>query len=173
MNDARGRQTGWLGSFDATGPSGSTRPQKRPRLQAFHGAVNNSKLGIAKMTTATRTRGAKSTNSVISMTRREVANILGVHQDSVSRLLPEGLAAAVIAWGGHGRPMQFSGDAMRRWDLARRCRRGPRDGPCEGCKLVLEDCQAVGDHLLRSRHGYRGCRECRPPGRLVQPCNQT
>lgn len=104
-----------------------------------------------------------------SMTRREVAEMLDLHQDSVSRRLADGLASAVLQWGGRGKEMAFSRTAVLRWWRASTC---ARDGgrPCLPCRRVLEDTVAVAEHLLETRHGYGGCQECRTDWKVCQPC---
>ena len=103
------------------------------------------------------------------LSRRSVADLLGLHPDSVSRLSAEGLACAVVRFGGHGQAMAFDQGLALRWDRARRCRR-VNGKPCRQCRQVLEDCQAVGEHLLEERHGHGQCEECTPPGGLCGPC---
>lgn len=105
------------------------------------------------------------------ISRRELADLFSIHQDSVSRLLADGLACAVLAWGGRGLPMRFDlALALRFWKAMKCLRDGGR--PCEDCRGVLEDSKCVAEHLLEKRdHGHGGCRECRPPGRLCQPCS--
>jgi hypothetical protein len=78
--------------------------------------------------------------------RRTTASILGVHPDSITRLLRDGLASAVLQWGGHGKEMSFSRPLVLRWAGARHC-------PCARCRMVLEDCQVAGEHLITHRHG--------------------
>lgn len=108
-----------------------------------------------------------------TLTRREVARVLGVHQDSVSRLLGEGLAGAVLKWGGQGRNMVFSRALVLRWLYARDCRRGASGGRCWLCRSVLEDCQVVGEHLQASHHGvFERCEdpECGAQAGFGLPC---
>jgi P27 family predicted phage terminase small subunit len=104
------------------------------------------------------------------LTRRQVADLLGVHQDSVSRLLADGLAYGVVRWGGRSHPMTFSRERVMRWHRARQCRQGRA---CETCWFVLEDCQAVGEHLIQTRHGYGDCPECDCDWPLKQPCSAS
>lgn len=101
-------------------------------------------------------------------TRRESARKLDRHPDSVTRLLPEGLGYAVLAWGGRGKEMTFDPALVERWRLARDC--SLRRPDCSRCRVVLEDAEAVALHLIRWRHGHGGCAECRPPKALEQPC---
>ena len=42
------------------------------------------------------------------ITRRELATSVGVHPDSLSRVLADGLASAVLVWGGRGQEQRFS-----------------------------------------------------------------
>src|SRR4051812_25497717 len=86
------------------------------------------------------------------MTRRQVGELLGLHPDSVTRLLPDGLAAAVSHWGGASKEMTFDHALVLRWDRARSCR-NDAGRPCRACALVLEDCLAVAAHLIEARHG--------------------
>ena len=105
------------------------------------------------------------------MTRREVAAMLGMHVDSVTRNLQDGLASAVLKWGGHGKRMTFSRLMVLRWWRAKTC---TKDGGryCTICYWVLDDCLAVGEHLIEARHGvFEGCDEdCGYPGGIGQPC---
>jgi hypothetical protein len=88
-----------------------------------------------------------------------VAERLRVHQDTVTRLLPDGLAAAVLEWGGRGKAMAFDSLLVDRWDHARNCRR--RDGrKCSTCCTVTEDCQITGEHLIAEQHGHGECEMC-------------
>ena len=106
--------------------------------------------------------------NVDRMTRRYVADMLDLHPDSVTRSLP-GLAAAVLVWGGRGKEMVLSRRGVMRYIDARDCR---RDGGrrCRKCSYVLEDVMAVAEHLVKERHGYKECDECRPVGDVCQPC---
>jgi hypothetical protein len=101
--------------------------------------------------------------------RRELAEQLELHQDSLSRLMPDGLASAVIAWGGAGKPMTFSVEHALRFHRAYSCTRD-RGGPCAQCRRVLEDCRNIAEHLIDARHAFGGCALCRTPWPLVQPC---
>lgn len=51
-------------------------------------------------------------------TRREVAELLGVHADTLTRKLRDGLAAAVLEPGGQGAEMIFDLRLAYRWWLA-------------------------------------------------------
>jgi len=114
------------------------------------------------------------------ISRRDVAHLLDMHPDSVSRILHEGLSSAVLEWGGRGKTMTFSRVRVLRWWRARTCtRRGGR--PCSECAFVLEDCQAVGEHLMQARHGAEesceddenGPARCYPADwRVCQPCGR-
>lgn len=100
-----------------------------------------------------------------TLSRRQVARLLDVHVDSVSRLLHDGLAAAVVRWGGHGKTMSFDREQVERWLQSRHC-------GCLDCRTVREDLAAVGEHLLETHHGFRGCLECGKgcDWKLRQPC---
>lgn len=52
------------------------------------------------------------------VTRRELATLLKVHQDTISRKLADGLAAAVVKRGRHGEAMVFDLRLAYRWWLA-------------------------------------------------------
>ena len=104
-----------------------------------------------------------------TMTRREVADFVGVHVDTITRLLTEGLGCAVARWGGHSKRMAFSRDLVVRWNDARLCKRGPGGGPCAKCTDVLEDCIYTAEHLMKARHGHGGCEECTAPWLLGKP----
>ena len=105
------------------------------------------------------------------LTRREVAKILDRHPDSVSRLLHEGLACAVLQWGGRGKEMRFSRKQLERWRRARACRDTGRW--CKACNEVLYDTEAIAEHLLETKHGYGGCQECRVTWKVCQPCGDA
>ena len=116
------------------------------------------------------------------MSRREVASQLDVHPDSVTRLLPDGLAGAVLRWGGSSKRMVFSRALVQRWDLARRCPQRAGGRGCEPCHTVLDDCQAAGAHLLLAGHGILdscssvdefGERDCFAQKTFSQPCRQV
>jgi len=91
------------------------------------------------------------------VTRREVADMLNLHPDSISRALHDRLGVAVLEWGGAGKEMKFSAALVQSWNLARSC--WSRDGqPCAICSLCLEDYAVVARHLIESRHGVlTGC----------------
>ena len=109
-------------------------------------------------------------NSTETIGRREVARRLGLtHQDSVSRLLGDGLLYAVVTRGGRGKLMRFDRGRVERWRLARECRR-VGGGPCPTCALILEDAAAVAEHLATARHAAGGCQECRATWGLAEPC---
>lgn len=86
------------------------------------------------------------------MSRREVADLLGIHPDSVSRNLHDGLASAVIAWGGRGKTMYFSRLRVLRWWRSKTCTANA-GRPCRKCLDSLEECAALGEHLIAARHG--------------------
>lgn len=110
------------------------------------------------------------------LSRREVAEMLNLHPDSISRLLPEGLASAVTRWGGSGKSMIFSRMLVSRWQRARLCFRN-QGRPCVECLIVTDDCQVGAEHLLEVRHGAfetcgRGDDFCgHPSGEFCQPCS--
>ena len=104
-----------------------------------------------------------------SITRRELATSVGVHPDSLSRVLADGLASAVLVWGGRGQEQRFSLALAHRFIGAWRCR---QHRECAQCARVLEDCQAVAEHLIGTRHGYGGCLECRITWEVCQPCGR-
>lgn len=106
-----------------------------------------------------------------TLTRREVAGLLNLHPDTITKQLVEGLGCAVTRWGGRGKPMIFSAEMVKRWDRARSCRCGAQGRSCKACALVLEDAQLVAEHLLETRHGYGKCRMCRADWPLQQPCS--
>ena len=111
-------------------------------------------------------------NKADSLSRRQVADLLGLHPDSVTRALADGLASAVIKWGGSGKRMAFSQALVWRWERARSCHRnGGR--PCLECSIVREDAEVVALHLLEVRHGVlESCgRDCGYPGEICQPCS--
>ena len=92
------------------------------------------------------------TETTDRMTRREVAAMLGMHADSVTRNLADGLGSAVLAWGGRGKTMTFSRLRVLRWWRAKTCtRNGGRQ--CRDCWNALEECEALADHLIEKRHG--------------------
>jgi hypothetical protein len=111
-----------------------------------------------------------------TLSRRELAKLLHIHPDSVSRNLTAGLACAVTRWDSRGRAMLFDRAQALRWAGAFRCpSKALSWTPCRRCWTVMEDCAAVGEHLAEARHGYAGCVEC---GRgmdwqLGQPCQQS
>lgn len=101
-----------------------------------------------------------------TLTRREVAVLLELHPDSITRLLSEGLASAVIRWGGRGKEMAFSRALVLRWDAARTCHNGAAGGPCGACRLVLEDGSISGRHVQAAQHGV--FERCKAPGCGIQ-----
>ncbi len=106
-----------------------------------------------------------------ALSRRECGELLGLHPDSVTRALGDGLASAVVRWGGRGKTMAFSRLMVLRWQRARLCtRNGGR--PCRECNLVLDRAAAVASHLLEKRHGVLdSCSDdCGYPGGICQPC---
>jgi len=105
-------------------------------------------------------------------TRRQVGELLGLHPDSVTRSLHEGLACAVLAWGGRGKEMVFDRAQVERWRRSMACATSGRPW-CPPCYDVRYDCHAVAEHLLQTRHGLSGCRECNCPWPLVQPCEAS
>jgi hypothetical protein len=116
-------------------------------------------------------RGGRPFAAADRVTRRELARRLDVHQDTVSRVLPDGLADAVTGWGGRGKPMVFDWQRARRWALARACPDLARLGyRCVACRSVLEDCGTVGAHLLAVRHAAGGCPDCGCAWPVTMPC---
>jgi hypothetical protein len=103
-----------------------------------------------------------------SISRRALAERFGVHPDSLSRLMSAGLAIAIAEWGGRGKEQLFSFERAERFMRAWRCRQQRQQ--CWYWSRVLEDCQAVAEHLITQRHVYGECRDCTPPPRLCQPC---
>ena len=104
------------------------------------------------------------------ISRRELAHLLGVHPDSVSRMLPDGLAVAVVEWGGRGKETLFDQPlALRFWN-AKTCPIARSGGYCYFCRSALEDCKNVGEHLIEARHAYGGCSECRCTHEVTAPC---
>jgi hypothetical protein len=116
---------------------------------------------------ATRATAAAGATSTATMGRHEVATRLGIHQDTVTARLRDGLAAAVLEWGGHGKLMTFSRVYVERFGTAWNCRREGRR--CTACCLALEDLAAVGEHLLEARHGVGGCELCTAPAGVLRP----
>lgn len=116
------------------------------------------------------------------ITRREAADLFpggGVHPDTVTRCLPDGLGACVVEWGGHSRPMLLSRALTLRWLSARNCRRRANGQGCWHCRSVLEDCQVVARHLIQARHSaleilepcpFDGEELCGHPGGFCEPC---
>jgi hypothetical protein len=113
-------------------------------------AFRSSTTGAASACVFERVTRETALSALIS--RRDVAKLAGLHQDSISRLLVDGLAGAVIEWGGHGREMRFSKQLVGHWLKARACRRRGERG-CRECLLKLENFEASGEHLLDVRHG--------------------
>lgn len=139
-----------------------------PQVMKFPKAVNNNGAKTVRFTT-------KDLRADKKLSRREVAQLLRLHPDSVSRILPEGLGSAVTSWGGRSKRMQFSRWMVLRWDRARSCRRYGGT-PCVLCKLVLEDAQVVAKHLLEVRHGVgESCdpKNCGYVGGISPPCGLT
>lgn len=109
-------------------------------------------------------------NNKNSLSRKAVADLLNVHPDSVSRLLHEGLASAVLEWGGHSKTMAFSRPLFERWQFLRACPARRRQQHCSVCWHAAEDIQALAEHLLEARHGYGGCELCTVDWPVSQPC---
>jgi hypothetical protein len=105
--------------------------------------------------------------------RAQVAELLSCHPDSLGRLFDKGLGSAVIAWGGHSKPMVFSTVLVLRWVGAWKCST-PRDGRrCHACWSIFEDCAILAPHLREQRHGILetcGDEDCVVPSRLGTPC---
>lgn len=87
------------------------------------------------------------------LNRDQAAQLLGCHRDTLTHLLSEGAASAVLEWGGHGRQMFFSEALLVAWQQARDCRRGHGWRRCFKCWLFLEDAETVASHLVAVRHG--------------------
>ena len=104
-----------------------------------------------------------------AMTRPQVAQLLGLHADSVTRQLREGVGCALLKFGGHGKASVFSRLLVSRWAHAARCRRSNGE-PCYQCRLVVEDARAVAEHLLEAGHGYGHCTFCVASWNLCLPC---
>ena len=101
--------------------------------------------------------------------RRSLAKLLRLHPDSVTRLLSDGLAVAVIEWGGRGKEMVFDRAlALRFWN-ASTCRAWS-GRPCWYCRSTIEDCRNTGEHLKADRHGYGQCPECHWDQPTCGPC---
>lgn len=103
------------------------------------------------------------------LSRRGVARLLSITPDSVSRLVPEGLGYAVTARRGRGGALTFDVALVTRWWRLRACQRAG-GGPCQSCRLALEDALAVTEHLAAAGHCHGACPECRAPGGLIEPC---
>ena len=113
----------------------------------------------------------------IKLTRRELAKAYRVHADTITRLMADGLASAVLVWGGRGKLTVFSNALADRFEFARRCDAGASGGRCARCRLVLEDAKYVAEHLMQARHGiFDPCTQpdpegdCHPPTRFSAPC---
>lgn len=99
------------------------------------------------------------------LTRQDVAAVLQCHPDSVTRKLGNGLASAVVRWGGRSKTMIFSELFVLRFHRAMSC-------GCDQCRLVVEDMQDFGAHLTEARHGvFQVCGyDCLHTGGFCQPC---
>ena len=104
--------------------------------------------------------------------RRDVADLLGLHPDRVSHLMHEGLAGCVLEWGGHGREIVFDAGQVERWRRARACEKSGRPW-CPECANVRFDIEATAEHLVETRHGLGGCRECKVDYPLCKPCEAS
>ena len=107
------------------------------------------------------------------VSRRELANVFRMHQDTATRLLADGLGSAVLTWGGRGKQMVFSYALAERFEFARLCDAGPTGGRCGRCRTVLEDARYVAAHLIQARHGiFAPCTDpdCEPPTQFSAPC---
>lgn len=156
------RVGGWV-RFSAAATRAGKRGLRIPKIYRNCISVNNCYQGA--------TMPKKTVRRVEPVSRRDVAEMLNLHVDSVSRCLHEGLSSAVVVWGGSGREMQFDKALVQRWEFARTCRRDS-GGPCAQCRRVLEDCKCAGDHLLDARHGIH--ESCNPDTcgqwRFCLPC---
>lgn len=185
--DATGRPA--TGTTDAPPPGGALGSSAKHTATGARG--RRIPLGdgrrMGSSTTATRTkkgrpnapRGKDSGAQEITpetvhteISRRALAKLLNVHQDTLSRLMPDGLASAVVKWGGHGAPMVFSKQLALRFFNAKDCT-ALSGRPCPTCRNVQDDARYMAEHLMQGGHGYRGCEECQPPPRLCQPCRQV
>lgn len=102
--------------------------------------------------------------------RQEAARLLGAHPDTLTGWLSQGLAGAVVEFGGHGAPMRLSRLLLLRWSAARRCLSIRACPECDLAQFVL---LADGEHALEHRHGRGACVDCWtpwPPG--AEPCEQ-
>ena len=108
------------------------------------------------------------------LTRRETAQILKLHPDTLSRLLCDGLGYAVVQWGGRGKLMYFDRELALRWDRAWNCTRGgpPYWRSCDKCSAMLKASAALAAHMIETRHGHGKCPKCTPP-RNVRPCRRS
>src|SRR5688500_13969651 len=106
------------------------------------------------------------------ISRRHLAKLLAIHPDSLSRMLREGPGCAIVMHGGPGREMLLSGWHADRWHKAQTCRRGNDERPCPACRIVLEDCVAIAEHLVVTGHGVGGCEYCDVRWGLCMPCSR-
>lgn len=95
----------------------------------------------------------------VHVTRTALARRWRRHRDSLSRLLAEGLATAVVEWGGRGKEMSFSLWMAVRFHLAWTCRRRDPCDPavseaqwCEACYDVVQDAANTAEHLMIAKH---------------------
>lgn len=102
--------------------------------------------------------------TVKKISRFQVAQLLNIHEDTVTRSLRDGLGSAVIEWGGAGKSMVFAEALVLRWRHAKNCRRAN----CVECEITIEDCKVIANHLAGTQHGWAGCEECSAPWLLDQ-----
>ena len=121
--------------------------------------------------TMAKKKATKKMNSRDRLTRRQVGQLIGMHPDSVTRVLHDGLGYAVLEWGGRGKLMYFARELVLRWHRARQCWQGAMGYPCDECSAVLQQCEALAEHMIEERHGYAECKKCTLPGKLCQPCS--
>ena len=97
----------------------------------------------------------------VPLSRTELARRLGLHRDSITRLLRDGMSTAVVDWGGSGRAMRFDPWMAARFYLAWTCPgRDPAGAHpwCELCYDVVADARHTGEHHLRYRHSiFENC----------------
>ncbi len=113
-----------------------------------------------------------------NMTRQGVAELLGMHADSVTRNLHSGLSCAVLEWGGRGQSMTFARGLTLRWWRAKSCVKSS-GSPCAQCKQVLEDCVLIGRHLRNAKHSagdpcgeHEACSPMPPEWEPMWPCSE-
>jgi hypothetical protein len=95
----------------------------------------------------------------IAFTRRQAAEALECHPDSITDWMPLGLAASVVAWGGAGEEMRLDPRLVLEFGLAKDC-----PSQCGLCRLRLDQLKCEGDKKLQARPRRRpnGARRDRP-----------